>query len=202
MIIRNITFVTSSAALNHCPPAKYPEYAFTGRSNVGKSSLINYLVNRKRLAYTSTTPGKTQLINHFLINGNWYLADLPGYGYAKTSKKKRQAWSGLIREYILNRENLMSLFVLIDSRHPVLSNDMQFISFLGSKGIPFVVVFTKTDKISAGVLEKNLSLFRGEMLKEWEELPRFFTTSATNRVGGGEILDYIEETNPLFKKNG
>jgi GTP-binding protein len=201
MQIREIQFVSSSASADQCPPPVYPEYAFTGRSNVGKSSLINFLVNRKKLAYTSSTPGKTQLINHFLINGSWYLVDLPGYGYARTSKKKRDAWPGLINNYIHTRTNLMSLFVLIDSRHPDLKNDMDYLTFLGQHAIPFVIVFTKTDKITTYQLEKNLAFFKKEMLQFWEEVPQIFTTSAIRREGREEILTFIESVNPLFKKS-
>lgn len=202
MIIREITFLSSSNSVKDCPPPTFPEYAFTGRSNVGKSSLINYLANRKKVAYTSSTPGKTQLINHFLVNGNWYLADLPGYGYARTSKKKRAAWSQLVRKYILERENLMLLFVLIDSRHPALQTDMDFMNFLGTHNIPFSVVFTKTDKLSGAQLEKNMKQFESAMLESWEELPEVFTTSATKRTGGPRILARIGEINPMFKKGG
>ena len=160
MVIRKITFTGSSPSLKLCPPPDRPEYAFTGRSNVGKSSLINMLTQRKNLARTSSTPGKTQLINHFLINDEWFLADLPGYGYAKVGREKRKKFRRLVTEYVTGRENLMCLFLLIDARHPALENDHAFMDFLGRQGIPFVIVFTKSDKLSSGQLQKNLKTFR------------------------------------------
>jgi len=201
MIIRNIKFTGSSPSLKGCPAPAYPEYAFTGRSNVGKSSLINMLTRRKNLARTSSTPGKTQLINHFLINDAWYLADLPGYGYARVGREKRKKFRRLVIDYVTGRDNLMSLFLLIDARHPTLDNDHAFMDFLGQKGIPFVIVFTKTDKLSSGQLQKNVKAFREKTLQRWEELPRIFLTSARNGSGREEILSFINENNRLFKKS-
>jgi len=201
MVIRSITFTGSSPSLKLCPPPDHPEYAFTGRSNVGKSSLINMLTQRKNLARTSSTPGKTQLINHFLINDAWYLADLPGYGYARVGKEKRRKWEKLVTDYVLHRTNLMSLFLLIDARHPALENDHAFMDFLGKNGIPFTIVLTKTDKLSSGELEKNLRLFQEKTLQRWEELPSVFLTSARKGTGREAILDFIEKSNELFKKS-
>lgn len=201
MEIREIKFAGSSTDLKGCPKPIFPEYAFTGRSNVGKSSLINFITGRKKLAYTSSSPGKTQLINHFLVDERWYLADLPGYGYARTSKKNRHNWTQMIYKYITGRENLMSLFVLMDARHPALENDMEFINMLGHEGIPFVIVLTKTDKISTTDLQKNRKIFEQEMLRTWEELPHVFSTSVLKKRGREEILGFIEQTNALFKKS-
>jgi GTP-binding protein len=201
MIIRNIKFTGSSPSLKGCPAPAYPEYAFTGRSNVGKSSLINMLTRRKNLARTSSTPGKTQLINHFLINDAWYLADLPGYGYARVGREKRKKFRRLVIDYVTGRDNLMSLFLLIDTRHPTLDNDHAFMDLLGRKGIPFVIVFTKSDKLSPHQVEKNVEAFREKTLQRWEELPRIFLTSARNGSGREEILSFINESNRLFKKS-
>jgi GTP-binding protein len=177
MIIKDAKYIKSSAKLNQCPPPDYPEYAFTGRSNVGKSSLINMLTGRKKLAKTSSTPGKTRTINHFLINESWYLVDLPGYGYAKVSKDIKKQWNKTAINYILKRENLMCLFVLIDSRHPPQKNDVLFIELLGHNQVPFVIVFTKTDKVSEIELKKNTLNFEKELLKHWEFLPNSFDFS-------------------------
>ncbi len=201
MVIRRITFTGSSPSLKLCPPPDLPEYAFTGRSNVGKSSLINMLTQRKNLARTSSTPGKTPLINHFLINDSWYLADLPGYGYAKVGREKRRSFRKLVTEYVLQRSNLMSLFLLIDARHPTLTNDHAFMDFLGNKGIPFVIVLTKTDKLSSNELQKNLRRIREKTLERWEELPPLFLTSARKGTGREEILDFIDKSNQMFKKS-
>ncbi len=201
MVIRKITFTGSSPSLKLCPPPDRPEYAFTGRSNVGKSSLINMLTQRKNLARISSTPGKTQLINHFLINDAWYLADLPGYGYARVGREKRKKFRRLVIDYATGRDNLMSLFLLIDARHPGLDNDHAFMDFLGRRGIPFVIVLTKSDKLSSGQLEKNLKIFREKTLQRWEELPRIILTSAREGTGRDEILSFIEESNQLFKKS-
>ncbi|HHJ09480.1 MAG TPA: YihA family ribosome biogenesis GTP-binding protein [Bacteroidetes bacterium] len=200
MVIRRIKFTGSSPSLKLCPSEDFPEYAFTGRSNVGKSSLINMLCQRKSLARISSTPGKTQLINHFLINDEWYLADLPGYGYAKTGKKKIGEFEKLVIDYILYRENLMSLFLLIDARHPDLDNDKKFMDFLGVHGIPFVIVFTKADKLSSNQVKKSKDLFLRNTLQRWETSPDIFLTSARNRLGREEVLDFIERTNLMFKK--
>lgn len=195
MIINKAEFVISNTKLSLCPEADRAEYAFIGRSNVGKSSLINYITNHKKLAKTSQTPGKTQLINHFMINEEWYLVDLPGYGYARTSKTNRNKWEQFISEYILQRETLLNLFVLIDSRLPPQQIDLDFMEWLGEKGIPFAIVFTKTDKLSSTKLKKNLLLYKKEMLKAWEEMPMNFTSSATGKVGKEAILNYIDAIN-------
>lgn len=200
------SFLKSSAKLKECPKPTVPEYAFVGRSNVGKSSLINYLVNRKELAKTSGKPGKTQLINHFEIKESdkekfpkWYLVDLPGYGYAKVSKTKKDEFQKLIYPYLQHRENLMNVFVLIDSRHTPQPVDMQFMQWLGVNQVPFAMIFTKTDKLKKGELLKNVDAYNEEMLKTWEELPPQFATSSLKKNGGEEILNYIEETNSLFQ---
>lgn len=198
MIIRSAAFIKSSTAIKDCPPDNKPEYAFIGRSNVGKSTLINTLCNRNKLAKISASPGKTQTINHFIINDNWYLADLPGYGYAKVSRSNRRQWSGFTDEYILKRSNLISLFVLIDSRHEPFSADYAFMKHLGNNDIPFARVFTKSDKISNAMLSKNLSLHEKHMLKDWESLPPAFVSSSVTKKGRDEILEYIEETLTFF----
>ena len=200
MIIKTAEFVISNTKLELCPEPNKPEYAFIGRSNVGKSSLINYITDNKKLAKTSGRPGKTQLINHFIINDEWYLVDLPGYGYAQTSKTNRQKWEAFISDYILHRENLMNLFVLIDSRLPAQKIDLEFMEWLGEKGIPFSIVFTKTDKLTSSKLNKNLLAYKKEMLKAWEEMPINFTTSATGKMGKEPILNYIEQINQAYKK--
>ena len=198
MKIKTAEFVISNTKLELCPAPTLPEYAFIGRSNVGKSSLINYLVNNKKLSKTSQTPGKTQLINHFLINEKWYLVDLPGYGYAKTSQKNRLKWQGFISDYILQRENLLNLFVLIDSRLPPQKIDLDFMEWLGEKQIPFAIVFTKIDKVNSSTLNKNLMHYKKEMLKYWEVLPPSFSTSAESKIGGEGILKYIAEINETW----
>jgi len=195
MIIKSSIFVKSSQAVGQCPKGNMPEYAFIGRSNVGKSSLINYLTNRKKLAKTSSTPGKTQLINHFLINDEWYLVDLPGYGYARTARSQRKQLSRIIADYISRRENLSCLFLLIDARHAAQEIDQFFIDWLGKNGVPFVLVFTKTDKIPVIQLGKNRERYEKLLLESWEELPPVFITSETKKKGRDEILDFIDETN-------
>ncbi len=189
----------SNTKLELCPEPNKPEYAFIGRSNVGKSSLINYITGYKKLAKTSGKPGKTQLINHFMINDEWYLVDLPGYGYAQTSKINLQKWEAFISDYILHRENLMNLFVLIDSRLSAQKIDLDFMEWLGEKGIPFSIVFTKTDKLTSSKLNKNLLAYKKEMLKVWEEMPISFTTSATGKAGKEPVLNYIESINTAYK---
>lgn len=198
MEIKNPQFVKSSQKISELPPEGKPEYAFVGRSNVGKSSLINRLCNRKKLAKTSSTPGKTQLINHFLIDDSWYIVDLPGYGYAQVSKKERLVFQGMITEYILERNSLMCVFVLIDSRIKPQQNDLEFLEFLGIHEIPFVIVFTKTDKPRKADLEKNVELFKEKMLESWEELPKMFFTSAVKGDGREELLAYVEKVNRIF----
>lgn len=199
MKITSAEFVISNTKLDLCPKPDKAEYAFIGRSNVGKSSLINYIVNNKNLAKTSGRPGKTQLINHFIINEEWYLVDLPGYGYAQTSKKNRAKWEQFISDYILQRENLLNLFVLIDSRLPAQKIDLDFMEWLGEKGIPFSIVFTKIDKLSSTQLHKNLSAYKKEMLKMWEEMPIHFSTSSSGKIGKEAILNYIESINQSYQ---
>ncbi|HHU33710.1 MAG TPA: YihA family ribosome biogenesis GTP-binding protein [Bacteroidetes bacterium] len=194
MIIRSATFVKSSPTLKDCPKTNIPEFGFIGRSNVGKSSLINMITGFSKLAKTSGEPGKTRAINHFLINENWYLVDLPGYGYAKVSVKMREKWAKETENYILNRENLAALLVLIDTRLKPQESDLQFMEFLGNNGIPFVRVFTKTDKLGKEALKKSIALYDEIMLVTWESLPITFTTSARNGTGREEILVFIEET--------
>ena len=200
MKIKTAKFVVSNTNYKICPAPKMAEYAFIGRSNVGKSSLINAIVNQKNLAKTSGQPGKTQLINHFIINKEWYLVDLPGFGYAKISKTKRAEFHDMISEYLLNRTNLMCLFVLIDSRHKPQDIDKAFMEWLAEKEIPFVMTFTKTDKLGKVVLAKNINTYKVEMLKEWNELPQIFITSAEKKTGTKEICDFIEQLNHQFKK--
>lgn len=195
MEVTKAEFVASSPDVKKCPAPDRHEYAFIGRSNVGKSSLINMLVNRKDLAKTAAKPGKTRLINHFLINGSWYMVDLPGYGYARTSKSERGVFGKMIREYILKRENLICLFVLIDSRLNPQKIDLEFMEWLGENGVPFVMVFTKGDKLSAAQRIKNMEDYQHVMLDTWESTPLSFMTSSEKRLGREELLDYIEELN-------
>ena len=203
MKIHSATFIISNTDISKCPAPVKPEYAFIGRSNVGKSSLINMLVDRNKLAKTSGRPGKTQLINHFEVNQSWYLVDLPGYGYAKASKMSRFKWSKFIEEYLKTRENLMNTFVLIDSRIEPQTIDLEFMNWLGHNGIPFSMVFTKIDKLSSTKLQKNLSQYKKEMLKVWAEMPPVFTSSSTSKFGREKILNYIEELNTMYaKKHG
>jgi len=200
MKITSAEFVISNTKLSLCPEPNKAEYAFIGRSNVGKSSLINFITDNKKLAKTSGKPGKTQLINHFIINDEWYMVDLPGYGYAKTSKKNRSKWEQFISEYILKRENLLNLFVLIDSRLPAQKIDLDFMEWLGIKGVPFSIVFTKIDKLSSTQLNKNLQAYKKEMLKYWEEMPVHFTSSSSGKIGKEAILNYIENINNQYQK--
>ncbi|RLD51723.1 MAG: YihA family ribosome biogenesis GTP-binding protein [Bacteroidetes bacterium] len=195
MQIKTAKFVISNTDYLKCPQTKLPEYAFIGRSNVGKSSLINMLVDRKNLAKTSGTPGKTQLINHFIINENWHIVDLPGFGYAKTSKKNRKSWEGMISSYLLHRENLVATFILIDSRLEPQKIDLEFISWLGEKELPFFLVFTKTDKLTKTRLATNIKAYREFLLTQWEELPVSILTSAKTKSGKDGILDIIESLN-------
>ncbi len=201
MIIKTATFVKSSSRWQECPEAVLPEYAFIGRSNVGKSSLINAMLNHKDLAKTSGTPGKTQLINHFLVNDEWYLTDLPGYGYARVSKSIRRDFEKLITNYILNRKNLVNLFILVDARHAPQKIDLEFIEWVGEHGIPFSLVFTKADKLKPMELQKNVEHYKAELLKSWEELPELYVTSAEKKTGGEEILSFISRTNEFLIKN-
>lgn len=195
MQIKKAEFIISNTDYKKCPPPTLPEYAFIGRSNVGKSSLINMLTERKALAKTSSTPGKTTLINHFNINDDWYLVDLPGYGYAKTSKTNREKYKKIIETYILRRENLLCVFVLLDARHEPQKLDLEFMEFLGENGIPFAMIFTKADKISKSILNKNQALYKSTMLETWEFLPKSFITSSETGLGRADILDYIEDIN-------
>ena len=195
MLVRKSEFVKSSSSLKECPDPDMPEYAFIGRSNVGKSSLINMLCAHGSLAKTSATPGKTRLINHFKINESWYLVDLPGYGYAKVSRNLRKDFDKTLFNYLSKRENLYCLFVLIDSRIPPQTNDMEFLSRLGEIQIPFAIIFTKTDKTSQKQLNDNTKAFKNEMLKTWEELPPCFYTSSVSKLGREEVLEFIEKIN-------
>jgi GTP-binding protein len=197
MNISTAEFVMSNSDINGCPKPDKPEYAFIGRSNVGKSSLINMLTNNKNLAKTSSKPGKTQLVNHFLINKEWYLVDLPGYGFAKVAKGTRQRFSRLIYKYVESRPNLINLFVLIDSRHKPQDKDIEFMEWLGVKGIPFSIIFTKTDKLTKRQLSDNLMVYEKKMLESWEEMPPYFVSSSSSGLGKNEILNYIEETNQI-----
>ena len=201
MIIKKASFVISNTNYKLCPNEKKAEYAFIGRSNVGKSSLINALSNNKSLAKTSGKPGKTQLINHFLINEDWYMVDLPGYGYAKTSKILRVRFHKMINDYLLNRKNLICLFVLIDSRHDLQSIDNEFMQFLSENNIPFTMVFTKIDKQGKSTLKNNFNKFKTTMLNDWETLPRHFMTSSVKRTGLKELLSYISELNTSFQSS-
>ncbi|MCB2194801.1 MAG: ribosome biogenesis GTP-binding protein YihA/YsxC [Bacteroidetes bacterium] len=200
MDIKSAEFVSSYTNYKDCPNTDTPEYAFVGRSNVGKSSLINMLMERKKLAKTSQSPGKTQLINQFSINNDWFLVDLPGYGFAKVAKSIRKDFNTLIKDYAMYRENLMCLFVLLDSRHEPQKNDLAFMRWLGENQIPFAMVFTKVDKLSSSALNKNLKHYKNEMLKHWEALPDVFITSSENRIGRADILDFIENINKSVKK--
>lgn len=195
MKIREAKFLLSNTDIEKCPPPDKPEYAFTGRSNVGKSSLINMLVNRKSLAKISGKPGKTRVINHFLINNEWYLVDLPGYGYAAVAQNERNKWKELIEKYILCRKNLYCLFLLIDSRHKPQLIDLEFMQWLGVNQIPFCLVFTKIDKLKKGELEKNIDDYQEKMLEAWECMPPYFATSVRTREGRDEILNYIRNIN-------
>lgn len=195
MIIKDARFVISNTDYRKCPQDYRPEYAFIGRSNVGKSSLINMLTNRKGLAMTSSKPGKTQLINHFIINDEWYLVDLPGYGYAQRGKEGREQIRKIIDSYILNREQLTALFLLIDSRHEPQQIDLDFIQWLGENGIPFSIVFTKVDKLSKGRVKDNTNQYLEKLKETWDELPPVFYTSSDHRIGGDDILNYIDQIN-------
>lgn len=199
MEIKSAKFVISNTDVSKCPLPIKPEYAFIGRSNVGKSSLINMLVERKDMAKTSGKPGKTQLINHFGINDTWYLVDLPGYGYAKVSKDRRDIFQAYISEYILERKNLLCLMVLLDSRLEPQKIDLEFMDWCGENSVPFIMVFTKIDKLSKKQFSDNIKYYKDEMGKHWDELPECFYTSAEKKEGRKELLDFIEKTNKLFK---
>lgn len=195
MEIKKAAFVISNTDVRKCPDTKLPEYAFIGRSNVGKSSLINMLTGQKGLAMTSQKPGKTQLINHFIIDDSWYLVDLPGYGYARLGASSRESLRRIIETYILCREQLSSLFVLIDCRHEPQKIDLEFLQWLGENGIPFSIVFTKADKLSFSRLKENTEAYKQKLLETWEELPPVFITSSEKKTGKEELLDYIDSIN-------
>ena len=195
MLIKSAEFVVSNSRVEKCPTTGLPEYAFIGRSNVGKSSLINMLTGRKGLAMTSQKPGKTQLINHFIINKEWHLVDLPGYGYARLSKDGRDGLRRMIEDYVLERRELVCLFVLLDARLEPQKIDLEFIEWLGEESVPFALVFTKADKLSKGKLSANISAYKDRLLEAWEELPPLFITSSEERTGRDELLDYIEGLN-------
>lgn len=204
MLITKATYLISSPSVDKCPKPDRPEYAFIGRSNVGKSSLINMLCNNSKLAKISNTPGKTQLINHYEIASSfkgvkWYLVDLPGYGYAKRSQQQRKQWSKMIEDYLRKRKNLINIFVLIDVRHEPQQIDLDFINDLGEWQLPFTIVFTKADKEKPGAVERNVKIFFDKMKESWQFLPRFFVTSAISKQGREEILDFIEECNTAYQ---
>ncbi|WP_299579908.1 ribosome biogenesis GTP-binding protein YihA/YsxC [uncultured Sunxiuqinia sp.] len=193
MEVKNAHFLMSNSDVTKCPDPNKPEFAFIGRSNVGKSSLINMLTGQKKLAKTSSRPGKTQLINHFVINDSWYLVDLPGYGYAKVSKKSKEKFQAYIVDYVLKRENLYCLFVLVDCRHEVQKIDLEFINWLGEKEVPFALIFTKADKLSNTNLAKNIASYKAELLTHWEELPPLFVSSSESGLGKEDILEYVDQ---------
>src|SRR5688572_991590 len=198
MNIISAEFVCSNTDYKKCPPPDKPEFAFIGRSNVGKSSLINMLVSRKGLAKTSGTPGKTQLINHFIINNNWFLVDLPGYGFAKISQTTREKWEKMIRDYLLKRENLLATMILIDVRLEPQRIDLTFMEWLGEHQIPFVIVFTKSDKLTKNELSSNLSAYKKTLSETWDPLPPVIVTSSEKSTGRKELLEYLDVTIPLF----
>lgn len=197
--VRSSVFVLSAPAVKLLPSTVFPEFAFIGRSNVGKSSLINMLCGQRSLAHTSSTPGKTQLVNLFLVNGNIHFADLPGYGYARAGKEKKEDFEGIITSYLLDRKQLTCLFVLIDIRLPMQAIDLQFMKWLGEKEIPFALVFTKADKLSGSMIQKNVEAYSEKLLRWWEGLPGMFITSATKKTGRQELLDYIGEVSAKKK---
>lgn len=195
MEIKSARFIISNTDVRKCPQDGKPEYAFIGRSNVGKSSLINMLTRQNKLAMTSSTPGKTLLINHFLVNDAWYLVDLPGYGYAKRGKVQQEKLKDIISDYILKRDNMTLLFLLIDSRHAPQKIDLEFIEWLGENGVPFAIVFTKSDKLTRNQLNVNVEAYKASLLEQWEELPPVFVTSSEHAVGRVELLNYIDDIN-------
>ncbi|WP_234736621.1 ribosome biogenesis GTP-binding protein YihA/YsxC [Tellurirhabdus bombi] len=200
MKIKQADFVISNTNPTLCPKPDKPEYAFIGRSNVGKSSLINMLTGRHNLAKTSQTPGKTQLINHFIINNEWYLVDLPGYGFAKVSKMEREKWEQMINSYLMDRSNLVCTFVLIDGRIEPQKIDLAFMEWLGEHGIPFVIIFTKTEKVGVNAIQQSVSRYRKTMLQTWSEVPQMFVSSSVSGRGKEEVLAYIDELNQEFKQ--
>ena len=202
MQIKSAEFVMSNSEVAKCPKDRLPEYAFIGRSNVGKSSLINMLMQRKSLAKTSGRPGKTQLINHFLVNKNWYLVDLPGYGYARVSKKDKKTFQKFITQYFSKRQQLVLGFVLIDCRHEPQPIDLEFMQWLGENQLPFHIIFTKADKLKPQALERNIQAYKAKMLEFWEEMPAYFITSASNNTGREEVLEYIDQLNQQLNAEG
>lgn len=202
MEIKNAKYEISNARVSQCPATDVPEYAFIGRSNVGKSSLINMLTNNGSLAKTSQKPGKTLLINHFKINnGDWYIVDLPGYGYAARGKDQRESFARMIKDYVLRREQMACLFVLIDVRHKPQKIDLEFVDFCGENGVPIAIVFTKADKVSQKAADENISLFKNELLERWEQLPPIFLTSSEKKKGRDEILEFIESINAVWNEH-
>ncbi len=202
MQIKKAVFEISNSDVSKCPKERIPEYAFIGRSNVGKSSLINMLTNNRKLAKTSGTPGKTQLINHFKINDNWFLVDLPGYGYARVSKKIKRTFQSFIKNYFLQREQLICSFVLIDSRHEPQRIDVDFMQFLGENQIPFCIIFTKSDKLTPTVLKRNIAAYKEKLLTDsWDIFPEYFVTSSTSKDGKESVLDFIHKVNEDLKNN-
>jgi GTP-binding protein len=199
MIIKSAEYIISNVEYDKCPPATLPEYAFIGRSNVGKSSLINMLTNHEKLAKTSGTPGKTQLINHFIINKDWYIVDLPGYGFAKVSQAQRRKWETMIEDYLRKRENLVNVFILIDSRHAPQKLDLDFVNQLGEWKVPFSLVFTKADKSSQLEVSRNVKSFLNKMKETWEFLPANYVTSTEKKLGRDKILAFIDEMNMQFR---
>lgn len=195
MEIKSAEFVMSNSDVSKCPSQPIPEYAFIGRSNVGKSSLINMLTSRKNLAKTSGKPGKTQLINHFIINKNWYLVDLPGYGYARVSKSSKKEFQKFITNYFEQRKQLVNAFVLVDIRHEPQTIDLNFMMYLGEHGIPFGIIFTKADKLKPGAIERNIEIYKAKLLETWESLPPYFITSSSKYVGKEDLLNFIDDTN-------
>lgn len=200
MEINSAEFIISNTQVSKCPQDRLPEYAFIGRSNVGKSSLINMLTKRPKLAMTSSTPGKTLLINHYKINKEWYLVDLPGYGYAQRGKKQIDKITKIIEDYVLEREQMTCLFVLLDIRLSPQKIDLEFIEWLGEHGIPFALIFTKADKLTSGKMKENVREYMKKLSEEWEELPPYFISSSEKRTGRNEILDYIDEINRSLKE--
>lgn len=200
MIITKAEFIVSNSDVSKCPNEPLPEYAFIGRSNVGKSSLINMLANHKNLAKTSGRPGKTQLINHFKINNNWFLVDLPGYGYARVSKTSKKIFQKFITQYFEKRKQLVCAFVLVDIRHEPQKIDLEFMQWLGENGVPFGIIFTKTDKLKPNAIERNVETYKNILLETWEEFPPYFVTSSENKTGREELLTYIENINKSIQK--
>ena len=200
MKIKSAEFVVSNSLVEKCPKERFPEYAFIGRSNVGKSSLINMLTGKKQLAKTSSTPGKTQLINHFTINEEWYLVDLPGYGYARVSKKSKKTFQKFITDYFAKREQMLCAFVLVDCRHEPQKVDLEFMEWLGTNQVPFNIIFTKADKLKPEALKRNIARYQEIMLETWEECPQHFVTSSSNYHGKDELLNYIEAINNSLQK--